>query len=327
MGFSYHVIVVVVGVVLILVCARLVVGSSIGLARRYGLSDSFIGMTVLSIGTSLPEIITHLAASFRILREPELMDKMSAISIGTNIGSDVFQQNFLLGVVALVGAVTVTKRELRMNVGGLVVAAVALFIFSIGGVITRLEGAILAGGYIVYLYGLERRGEELPADNPSDKTGRSLWKLVVETVAGFAVMSVAADRVLDSAVVIVEHTFLSYSFFGHKKEDGHVRGDSHWKQHHKPRVRPRPWRPHIKVYRARSGNLVRHAGKDYHCRRNLFHSSEAHDHAKQARPGADSRLPGVFADTTGLLSHGLLNALLVTRRKFPRLCFIIYLYR
>jgi cation:H+ antiporter len=214
MGFSYHVIVVVVGVVLILVCARLVVGSSIGLARRYGLSDSFIGMTVLSIGTSLPEIITHLAASFRILREPELMDKMSAISIGTNIGSDVFQQNFLLGVVALVGAVTVTKRELRMNVGGLVVAAVALFIFSIGGVITRLEGAILAGGYIVYLYGLERRGEELPADNPSDKTGRSLWKLVVETVAGFAVMSVAADRALDSAVVIVEHTFLSYSFFG-----------------------------------------------------------------------------------------------------------------
>jgi cation:H+ antiporter len=214
MGLSYHVIVVVIGVVLILVCARVVVSSSIGLARKYGLSDSFIGMTVLSIGTSLPEIITHLAASVRILREPELMDKMSAISIGTNIGSDVFQQNFLLGVVALVGAVTVTKRELRMNVGGLVVAAVALFIFSIGGVITRLEGGILAGGYMVYLFGLERRGGERPSDRPSGETGRSLWKLVAETAAGFAVMSVAADRVLDSAVVIVEHTFLSYSFFG-----------------------------------------------------------------------------------------------------------------
>ncbi len=214
MGLSFHVIVVVVGVLLILVCARVVVMSSIGLARRYGLSDSFIGMTVLSIGTSLPEIMTHLAASIRILREPELMDKMSAISIGTNIGSDVFQQNFLLGVVALVGAVTVTKRELRMNVGGLIVAAVVLFIFSIGGVITRLEGGILAGGYMVYLYSLERKGEELLSDDPSDEAIRSPWKLVAETVVGFAVMSVAADRVLDSAVVIVEHTFLSYSFFG-----------------------------------------------------------------------------------------------------------------
>ncbi len=67
---------------------------------------------------------------------------------------------------------------------------------------------------MVYLYSLERKGEELLSDDPSDEAIRSPWKLVAETVVGFAVMSVAADRVLDSAVVIVEHTFLSYSFFG-----------------------------------------------------------------------------------------------------------------
>jgi cation:H+ antiporter len=215
MGLFIHVMVVSVGVLFILISARTVVRSSIGIARTFGLSDTFIGMTVLSVGTSLPEIVTHLAASFRILRDPPLMDEMSALAIGTNIGSDVFQQNFLLGVVALLGAVTVSRKNLRRNVGGLIVAAVALFIFSIGGVISRLEGGMLAGGYIVYLYALERRGEEDPPDDdPDAERAVGLWRLAAETVIGFAVMALVADRVLDSAVVIVEHTFLSYSFFG-----------------------------------------------------------------------------------------------------------------
>ncbi len=91
MSFTAHVIIFITGIVVILISARSVVKNSLGIAKVFGISDEFIGMTVLSIGTSLPEIVTHIAASFRILREPWLINELSAISIGTNVGSDVFQ--------------------------------------------------------------------------------------------------------------------------------------------------------------------------------------------------------------------------------------------
>lgn len=214
MGLTGHIIIVLAGTALILLMARFVVRASIGIAGRYGLSDSFVGMTILSIGTSFPEIVTHLAASVRIVREPQLMNQLSSLAIGTNIGSDVFQQNFLIGVMALLGALTVSRQELRWNVGGLIAASVALFVFSIGGYISRVEGGLLAGSYVLYMYALKRRGEGLYTEEERAEAKRGLLRNVAETVIGFSVMAVAADRVLDSAIAIVEKVFLSYSFFG-----------------------------------------------------------------------------------------------------------------
>jgi cation:H+ antiporter len=214
MGLAGHVIILLAGTAVILLTARLVVRACIGVAGRYGLSDSFMGMTILSIGTSFPEIVTHLAASVRIVREPELMNQLSSLAIGTNIGSDVFQQNLLIGVMALLGAVTVSRRELWKNVGGLIAASVALFAFSIGGYVSRLEGGLLAGGYVFYLYALDRRGDGLPSEETRAEADRGLLRNAVETVAGFSIMAVAADRVLDSAIVIAKELSFSYSFFG-----------------------------------------------------------------------------------------------------------------
>lgn len=214
MEFADHVVILLAGTALMLLTARFVVRASIGIAERYGLSDSFVGMTILSIGTSLPEIVTHLAASARIVREPGLMNQLSSLAIGTNIGSDVFQQNFLIGVIALLGAVTVPRRELWKNVGGLIAASVALFAFSIGGYISRIEGGLLAGGYVLYLYALDRRGESLELGEARAEVDRGLLRNALETVIGFSIMAVAADRVLDSAIVIARELSFSYSFFG-----------------------------------------------------------------------------------------------------------------
>jgi len=216
MGLTFHICVVVIGVALILVSARIVIASSLGLARKFGFSETFIGMSVLSIGTSLPETLTHIAASLRILRDPGLMDQMSALAIGGNIGSDIFQQNFLMGIVALICAVKVSRNNLRRNVGGLVVASVALFAFSIGGAISRFEGSLLAGGYVLYIYAIARHGKESEDEGGAESVvpQKGLGRLAAESVTGFIIMAIAADRVLNSSLVIVERTFLSYSFFG-----------------------------------------------------------------------------------------------------------------
>jgi cation:H+ antiporter len=218
MAFLFHTVVIVIGVGLILISSDLVIKRCLEMAQRLSLSDEFIGMTVLSIGTSLPEIFTHLAASLRILREPLMMEKLSAISVGTNIGSDMFQQNFLLGLVALVGTLSVSKRDLPKDVGALIAATLLVFLFSIGGTLTRPEGAVLVLGYFIYLYVLKLYGNtdqsEIKEKSADNSMRRSVFRNVVFVLAGFIVMAVAADRVLDSAIVIVERTVSSYSFFG-----------------------------------------------------------------------------------------------------------------
>ena len=83
--------------------AEVIVRNAIALAHRYHLSGGFIGLTILSIGTSIPEIVTHVVASVNILHQPGSMVTLSALVLGANVGSDIFQQDFVLPFVGLIG--------------------------------------------------------------------------------------------------------------------------------------------------------------------------------------------------------------------------------
>ncbi len=81
---------VILGCVAIVLLAHFAIKKNIDIAEHFGLSGTFIGMTILSIGTSLPEILTHVVGSLHIIRDKSLMNTVSSLVIGTNIGSDVF---------------------------------------------------------------------------------------------------------------------------------------------------------------------------------------------------------------------------------------------
>lgn len=92
--------VIVVGFVLIAVlvlAANLTVKKLIGIAAYFNLSSTFMGMTVVSLATSIPEITSHVTASTNILRGTLDFQIGSAIVVGSNIGSDVVQQTLILG--------------------------------------------------------------------------------------------------------------------------------------------------------------------------------------------------------------------------------------
>ncbi|MBN1137836.1 MAG: sodium:calcium antiporter, partial [Anaerolineae bacterium] len=82
----------------------------IGLADYFHLSTTFMGVTVVSIATSIPEITAHLVASAGILRGTMDYQVGSAIVLGTNIGSDVVQQTLILGLVVFLSGVLSFKR-------------------------------------------------------------------------------------------------------------------------------------------------------------------------------------------------------------------------
>ena len=140
------------GIIAVLILADVAVRNCIRLAAHFGLSGTFIGLTVLSIGTSIPEIMTAVLGSINILKNPGTMNSLSGLIIGTNVGSDIFQQSFILGIIGIIGTIIVVKKDLFKEVGALIGGAVLVWIFALGGLINRVEGFLMLAVYLGYLY-------------------------------------------------------------------------------------------------------------------------------------------------------------------------------
>jgi cation:H+ antiporter len=138
------------GLVLLTAGSRFFVGSAVGIARAIGVSELVIGLTVVSAGTSLPELVTSLVAARR--GNPDL-------AVGNIIGSNIFNAFGILGVCAVVKGQAVNPQVLAVDTPVLLAATLALLpIMKSGGVISRAEGAVLLAGYAVYLATMILRG-------------------------------------------------------------------------------------------------------------------------------------------------------------------------
>ena len=138
----------VIGIVLLIASSRILVWGAVEIAEFYGVSDLVIGLTIVAIGTSLPELAATLAAAKK---------KEYDLAVGNIIGSNIFN---ILGVMALPGLIhpdgfdsEVLTRDYPVMIG----LTIALMIFSIAwrkgktGVLGRFEGGLLVLGYIAYM--------------------------------------------------------------------------------------------------------------------------------------------------------------------------------
>ena len=116
------------GIVLVILGADWLTKGASDLARRFNMSELMIGLTIVAIGTSLPELVISLGSAIR---------GSSGIALGNIIGSNIFNGLFILGVAALIAPITfcpkMQSREIPFNL----LAAVAL---------TLVSGSMLAGG-------------------------------------------------------------------------------------------------------------------------------------------------------------------------------------
>lgn len=202
------------GTLVILLLAEVVIRQSVLIRHHYGLSGSFLGLTLLSIGTSLFEIMNHVIGSIHILRDPGSMVNLSALLLGSNVGSDIFQQNVVLALVGLFATVVV-RRNLSIEMGGLIAASLLLWLACLGGVISRMEGVLLVAAYLAYLAYLHRHGEHEASSR--QRHPRSSLRLVTAfgvILAGFVGMAWLADPVLVAASHLVERLPVSASLFG-----------------------------------------------------------------------------------------------------------------
>lgn len=124
--------------------AYVVVNSAIILARHFGISELIIGLTIVAIGTSLPELVASLVASRR---------GEGDISIGNVIGSNLFNILGVIGLVCLIRPVIVEKNVIMLSLPLLLLYTFVLVpIIRSGSRINRIEGAALFLSYLAYLY-------------------------------------------------------------------------------------------------------------------------------------------------------------------------------
>jgi len=130
-----------IGVILLYIGARLTVDNAIVLATEFGLSEKIIGLTVIAIGTSLPELITSIIA---------IRKGHTDIGIGNIIGSNIYNVLMIMGVGAALGGVMVGA-DVYVDYAIMIIFSLSLLVALKTGIIGRTMGIALTIGYVTYL--------------------------------------------------------------------------------------------------------------------------------------------------------------------------------
>lgn len=201
--------------------AEKVVEKMEAVARSFGVSEVFIAVTLVSLGTSLPEISVHVVGSLNILSDPSTMQNLSATVLGMNIGSDIVQQTLVMGSVISLAALLRRQDEVVFTRGFIVrdylpmiAAHLMVFLMALNGFLTRAEGLILLtafGAYLYYLYG--NRGERLLRQGEGEKSDRPYRDLLLGVLA-MAVLVYSSDLFLSIVEKVIAETGISGSMIG-----------------------------------------------------------------------------------------------------------------
>jgi cation:H+ antiporter len=139
------------GLLLILFGANYLVDGSSSIAKKFGLSEFIIGLTIVGIGTSTPEMVVSFMSS---------LQGKADMAIGNIVGSNIFNTMIILGITALITPLVITKSNLRKDIPLNIIVTVLLIllgmnqtIFGLGeNQLCRIDGAILLGVFAWYLW-------------------------------------------------------------------------------------------------------------------------------------------------------------------------------
>ena len=201
------------GLLLLILGAEWLVGGASSIARRAGLSEFLIGMTIVGIGTSMPELVVSLTGAIR---------GSADIAIGNVVGSNIFNVLLILGLTAIILPIRISpdnkRRDVPLNI--LVCILLVCFgmqhtLFGIGSddTINALEGGIFLLLFAVYLFFSLKHGKaEEESGSESDVRTRKLWLSIPMVIAGLALLVFGGDLFVDSACKIAKEAGLSEKF-------------------------------------------------------------------------------------------------------------------
>lgn len=199
------------GLILILLGANYLVDGSSSIAKKFGISEFVIGLTIVGIGTSTPEMVVSLLSAIQ---------GKADMAIGNIVGSNIFNTFMILGITALVAPIAITKSNLKKDIP-LNIAVTLLLIFlgmnqTILGrgenVLNRIDGAILLSLFVWYLWSSFRSDS---GDNQEEEGGikvKSNLVSILMIVGGLAGLVIGGRLFVNASTAIAQMFGVSDKF-------------------------------------------------------------------------------------------------------------------
>lgn len=187
----------VVALTLIVVGAMLLTDGSVALARRMHIPEFIVGLTVVAVGTSMPEMAVSMISA---------VEGYGDMAIGNVVGSNIANTLLILGVCAIFSPILFTKsnvrRDVPMNLG---VSLVLLLVAYTSATINRIEGVLLLVAYVaMIIYSIRKDRKSMTESEDDGAQEMSGLRIVVWIVAGLAGLIYGGDLFVDSATNIAK---------------------------------------------------------------------------------------------------------------------------
>ena len=196
-----------VGLGLVVLGADWIVNGASSIARRAGISEFVIGLTIVGFGTSCPELVVSLSGA---------IEGNSDISVGNVVGSNIFNVLFILGLTAMVLPVGMTDKNRRIDIPITLGVTILLIILGITGsmsgpVISRWEGVLMLlvfSAYLFYCFKSDSKDEF----SETQRATLSITKSIALTLTGLAGLIFGGDLFVDSATALARQIGVSDKF-------------------------------------------------------------------------------------------------------------------
>lgn len=190
------------GLLILIFCAEILVRGAVGVATKFHISSLVIGMTVVSFGTSAPELIVSIQGA--LAGHPD-------VSVGAVLGSNIANITLILGVSALIFPIVVTKSSMYRDWPMMMLASVLFYVFALDNVLIWEEGLSMFLILVIYIFWMIRRSRikgklEISTEDVDEVVGKvkntPIWRNILFVFFGCAGLVFGADILLSSVINI-----------------------------------------------------------------------------------------------------------------------------
>lgn len=200
---AIEILLIIVGILLVVYGSNILVDGASGVARRLGISEFIIGLTIVGFGTSCPELVVSLTGALK---------GSSDIAIGNVVGSNIFNTLLILGLTAVISPIAITSSNKKRDTPMMLIVTVFFALITLKGVINRVDGVVflLVFAYVMYLSFKGDAGSV--QEEESHKQAQSIVLSIVMIIGGLAGLVFGGQLFVDNAVKFAERIGVSEKF-------------------------------------------------------------------------------------------------------------------
>ena len=203
-----NIVLLITGVAVVLWGADRLTEGAVGLAERMGVSQLVIGLTIVALGTSMPEFCVSLVSAIK---------GTSDLAVGNVVGSNIFNSMLIVGCSAMVAPMTILKSTVRKDIPFALIASIVLYMMVVDGDeanITRVEATVLVVMLLVFMFITFRSAKDVPDADIEERHYMNPWKAVCFLLLGLVCLIVGSNVFVDNATAIAKSLGVSDAVIG-----------------------------------------------------------------------------------------------------------------